>query len=98
MEPVGEKTSPMAEGGLLVVLRKAAVPELPDQQIKVIVREVVGHISEAGELVEVEELVINVTGAISGGTDPSNAWRWNRLARGEHLLRSLRKLKHNPGR
>lgn len=34
-----------------------------------IIREVVGHISEAGEMDKVEELIINVAGVISGDTN-----------------------------
>ena len=33
-EPVREKASHMAEDGLLVVMRKAIVPEFPDKQTK----------------------------------------------------------------
>lgn len=68
-EVAGEKANHMEEGGLLVVMRKVEVPELPDQWKKVIMREVVGHTSEAREMAEVEELVINVTGVINGDTN-----------------------------
>lgn len=67
-----EKASHMAEGGLQVVMRKVAVLELPDQQKKVIMREAVGHTSEAGEMAVVEGLVINVIGVINGDTDHLN--------------------------
>jgi len=90
-EPVREKTSPMAEGGLLVVMRKVAIPELSDQWTKVIVREVVGHINEAGEMVEVEELVINVTGVINGDTYHLSVLRQTKLDRGVHMLHNQRK-------
>ena len=68
-EPAEEEVSPMAEGEMLAVMRKAVVLKLPDQQKKVTIREVVGHISEAGEMAEAEELVTNVTGVTSGDTD-----------------------------
>ena len=49
-------------------------------------------------MAEEGELMSSATGATSGGTDPSNAQKLSMRARGEHLLHSLRKLKHNPGR
>lgn len=64
-----EKASHMEEGGLLIVMRKVAVLKLPNQQIKVIMRKVVDHISEAGEMAEAEELGTNVTGVIRGDID-----------------------------
>lgn len=45
-----------------------------------------------------EGLMSSATGAINGGTDPLNVQKLNMQARGEHLLHSLRKLKHNPWR
>eukprot|EP00253_Pinus_taeda_P013655 PITA_13655 len=64
-----EKVSHMEEGELLVVMRKATVAQLLDQEKKVIMRGLVGHTSKAGEMVKVEELVTNVTGVINGGID-----------------------------
>ena len=90
--------SPTAEEGMLRTAKKAAVQKLQGQQKKEIAPEEVGHISEGEEMAAEGGLMSSAIGAISGGTDPSNAWRWNKLARGEHLLRSLRKLKHNPGK
>jgi len=93
-----DEDSPMAEEELPRIARKAAVPELLEQQRKEKAAEEVGHISKDKEMAAEEGLMSNAIGAISGRIDPLNAQRWNRLARGEHLLRSLRKLKHNPGK
>lgn len=86
-----EEACHMVEGKLLVVIRKAAVPELLDQQTKVIIREVVGHISEAREMEKVEELIINVAGVISGDTDHLSVLRQTKLDRGVHMLHNQRK-------
>ena len=90
-DPVGEKASPMVEGGLLVVMRKATFLELLDQKTKVIIREVVGHISEAGEIAEVEELVINVIGVTSGDTDCLSVLRQNKPDRGVRMSHNQKK-------
>ena len=95
---VENEDSPTAEGELPQTTKKATIPELQGKQRRGRAPEEVGHISGGEEMAAEEGLMSSATGAISGGTDPSNARRWNRLARGEHLLRSLRKLKHNPRR
>ena len=95
-EPAGEEENPMVEGRLLVVTTKVAVPELLDQQTKVIMREVVGDISEVGEMAEVEEMVVNVTGVISGETDHLSVLRQTKLDRGVHMLHNQRKQRHLP--
>ena len=92
-----DEDSPMAEGELPRTARKAAVPELQGQQRKEKAPEEVVHISEDEEMAAEEGLMSSATGAISGGTDPSNARKLSTLAKGEHLFRSLRKLKHSPG-
>lgn len=93
-----DEDSPMAEGELPQTAKKATIPELQGQQRREITLEEVGHISGEEEMVAKGGLMSSATGAISGGTDRSNARKLSTLARGEHLLRSLRKLKHNPGR
>ena len=55
-----------------------------------------GHISEEEGMVEAEELIISAICATSGGTDLLNALKRNKLAREEHLLHSLGKLRHHP--
>lgn len=85
-EPTGEKASHMVEGRLLVVMRKTTVLEILDPWIKVIMREVVGHTSEAGQMAEVEGLVINVTGVINGDIDHLNVQRQIKVDRGVHML------------
>eukprot|EP00253_Pinus_taeda_P006624 PITA_06624 len=71
-----EKASHMEEGRLLIVMRKVAVIKLPNQQIKVIMRKVMDHISEAGEMVEEEELGTNVIGVIRGDIDHLSVVRY----------------------
>lgn len=89
--------SPMAEGELPVIAKKAAAPKLHEQQRREIAREEIGDISREEEMAEEREQTSSATGAISGGTNPSNAWKQSKLARGEHLLHILRKLRHYPG-
>ena len=93
-----DKDSPTAEGELPLTAKKAVDPELQGQQRREITLEEVGHISGEEEMVVEGGLMSSAKGAISGGRDPSNARKPSTLARGEHLLRSLRKLKHSPGR
>ena len=81
----------MVEAELLVATRKAVVLKLPDQQTEVIMKEVVGHTSEAGEMAKVEGLVINVTGVINGDIDHLNVQWQIKLDRGVHMLRNQRK-------
>lgn len=54
-------------------------------------REAVGHTSEGGEMVGVEQLVINVTGVINGDMDHLNVQRQIKMDRGVHML-------HNQGK
>jgi len=72
MEPAEGNPSPMAEAKLLTTMRKAIVLKLPNQQTEVTAREAVGHPSEAGEMAEVEGLVISVIGVINGDIDRLN--------------------------
>lgn len=46
------------------------------------IREVVGHINEAGEMAKVDELVSNVTGVISGDTNHLSVLKQTKLDRG----------------
>jgi len=71
-EPTEGKTSPVAGAELLIATRKATVLKLLDQQRKVIAQEAVGHPNKAGEMAEVEGLVISVIGVINGDTDRLN--------------------------
>ena len=93
-----DEDSPTAEGELPQTAKKATVPELQGQQRREKAPEEVSHISGDKEMAAEEGLMYSAMGAISGGTDPSNTRKLSMLARVEHLLRSLRKLKHNPGR
>lgn len=68
-EPIEGKASPMVEGGLLAAMKKAAVPELLDQQTEAIVQGVEGHPNGAEVTVEEEGLVTNVIGVINGDID-----------------------------
>lgn len=93
-----EEDSPTAEGELPLTAKKEIVPELQGQQRREIAPEEVSHLSGEEEMVVEGGLMSSATSAISGGTDPSNARKLSMLARGEHFLRSLRKLKHGPRR
>lgn len=93
-----DKDSPTVEGELPQTTKKEIVLELQGQQRKEIEPEEVGHISGEEEMVAEVGQMSNATGAISGATHPLNAWKLSMLARGEHLLRTLRKLKHSPAR
>ena len=95
-ELVEEEDNPMAEDELPTIVKKAAVPKLLGQQKKVTTREVVGLINEEEEMVEAEELIINVTGATSGGTNILSVLRRNKLDRGVRMLHSQRKQRHLP--
>lgn len=57
-------------------------------------QKVVGHISEAWEMTEVEELVINVTGVISGNIAHLSVLRQTKLDKGVHMLHNQRKQRH----
>ena len=59
-------------------------------------QEVVGHISEAREMAEAEELVINDTGVISGDTDHLSVLRQTKLDRGVRMLHNQKKQRHLP--
>ena len=85
-EPTEEEDSLMAEGKLLAVMKKVAIPKLPKQQKKVTAWEAAGHTSEAGEMAEAEDLVINVTGATSGGIDLLSVLKRNKLDREAHMM------------
>jgi len=91
-----DEDSPTADGELPLTTKKATAPELQGQQRREIAPEEVGHISGEEEMVTEGGLMSSDTGAKSGGTGPSNARKQSTLAREEHLLRSLRKLKHSP--
>lgn len=93
-----DEDSPTAKEELPLTTKKAAVRELQGQQRREIALEEGGHINGEEEMVAEGGLMSSATGAISGGTDPSNARMLSTLARGENLLRSLRKLKHSPER
>lgn len=93
-----DEDSPMVEEELPLTVRKEIASELQEQQRNGITREEDSHISEEEEMVEEGALMSSATGATSGGTDPTNAWKLSMLARGKHLLHSLKKLKHDPKR
>ena len=93
-----DEDSPTIEGELPLTVKKAAAPELQEQQRREIAPEEVGHISGEEEMVVEGGIMSSATGYISGGTDPSNARKPSMLARGENLLRSLRKPKHSLGK
>lgn len=95
-ESAGERASHMVEARLLVAMMKAAIPKPPDQQTEVIAREAVGHPSEAGEMAEVERLVINVTGVINGDTNHLNVQKQIKLDNGVHMWHIQRKHQHLP--
>ena len=61
-------------------------------------REVVGHIREAGEMVEAKELVINVIGVISGDANHLSVPRQNKLDRGVCMSHSQKKQMHLPNK
>jgi len=90
-ESTGEKAGHMAEGRLLVIMRKVAVLELLDQQTEVIMQEVVGHPNGAEEMVEKEGLVTNVIGVINGDIDHLNVQKQNKLDIRVHMLQNQKK-------
>lgn len=45
---------------------------------------------------EAKELIINATGAASGGTNLVSVLRWNKLDRGVRMWHHLRKRRHLP--
>ena len=77
-------------------MRKEIVLNLLDQQKKVTIREVVGHISEAGEMAEAEGLVTNVIGVINGDKYHLNVRKQNKLDSGVHMLHNQKKQRHLP--
>ena len=84
----------MAEVELPILVMKAVVQRLQEQQKNTITLEEEGHTSVEEVMAEAEELPSSVTNAISGGTSLLNVWRVNKQEEEEHMLLRWRKRRH----
>ena len=82
-EVAEDEDSPTEEVRVLQTAKKAAVQKLQGRLRKEIAPEEDGHTREEEEMAAEEGQMSSATGATSGGTEPLNVQKLNKLVRGE---------------